>query len=78
MHPSTGGAKTLEIFNIKNKTQNVNSHGPQKFIIFFGNKPIELLRPQSQTGKVCRERLPRFALGNLGKRSMERWERSAH
>ena len=37
-----------------------------------------LLRPQSQTGKVCRERLPKFALGSLGKRSMERWERSAH
>ena len=37
-----------------------------------------MLRFQFQTKKVCRERLPKFAFGNLGKRSMERWERSAH
>ena len=29
----------------------------------------KLLRPQSQTKKVRRERLPKFAFGNLGKRS---------
>ena len=29
----------------------------------------KMLRPQSQTRKVCRERLPKFALGSLGKRS---------
>ena len=39
---------------------------------------IDVLRPQSQTRKVCRERLPKFAFGNLGKRSarLERWQRS--
>ena len=37
-----------------------------------------MLRLQFQTKKICRERLPRFALGSLGKRFMERWERSIH
>ena len=31
--------------------------------------PFNLLRPQFQTRKVCRERLPKFELGSLGKRS---------
>ena len=30
---------------------------------------VKVLRPQVWTRKVCRERLPKFALGSLGKRS---------
>ena len=57
----------------------IRAPNKQRFLeIMLKARKIKMLRPQSQTGKVCRERLPKFALGSLGKRSMERWERSAH
>ena len=53
--------RTQEIFNALNTNQRTLKK------IFLSKASV--LRPQSQTRKVCRERLPKFAFGSLGKRS---------
>ena len=55
------GKNVLTIGNCKNMSVkfNINNIGP----------PVKLLRPQSKQKRFAAKRLPKFELGNLGKRS---------